>query len=488
MNLLGILLSRTTTHLSIVFICLLFSFFLAQGNVIFAAMIVSGVLYVWLFLPGAKLLPYIWLLGPPTFFILVDKVIGGIPGITMERLMIGTLGFKLCLDLVFDNERQHPLTLLEGLLILFCAYALVSLLIHTNTDNLDILIDDLWLLLQYAMAMASFVIGSRLHLTEQGVKRMLALLSLVGVYLSFLGVLQTFGLDLFGNVEAGLTKGHEGRALGPFNSAHTYSATLLIICVLTLWQYTFYRDAMVRTALVGMMLAMAVGILLGQTRAPWVGFAVSLLIIFIKDRKVRPLLLIGAMVCLPIGVVILITMTDELALFIERALTISTMADRFATWATAINMVADNPVFGLGFTADAYSAHKFEYITGIGSLPEQFATYLGVPHNEFVYVTVMLGVTGLTLFIAILYKLTRLMISIHRDTSNPPMCRQLGLYIYAIIIGLIVNSMFSDTMLQQYFWTITYFLAGVVSGLVILVRQESVDTGGMDEKNPVFAR
>lgn len=484
MNLIEGLLSRATTHLSLCFICLLFSFFLAQGNVIFGAIIVSGALYFWLFLQGSKALSYIWLLGPPTFFIFIDMVIGAIPGITTERLMIATLGLKLCLDIVFDNSRQHRLTLLEGLMILFCAYALVSLLIHTTEVNL---IDDLWLLLQYSMAMASFVIGSRLHLNERDVRRLLALLSLVGVYLAFLGVLQTFGLDIFGNVEQELTAGHQGRALGPFTNAHTYSATLLIICGLTLWQYTFYRDPMIKAILIGMMLAMAVGIVLGQTRAPWLGFSVSLLIIFIKDIKVRPLLLIGVMLCIPIGVTILIMMADELVLFIDRTMTISTMAERFVTWATGINMVIDNPVFGIGFTSDAFSSHKREYITGIGSLSAQFAVHLGIPHNEFLYVTVMLGITGLTLFIAILYLMTHLMFSIYSDTSNSPMCRQLGLYIRAIILGLLVNSMFSDTMMQQYFWTITYFLAGIVSGLAIHASQSPTLADSRDKKPVAFS-
>jgi O-antigen ligase len=485
MNLIEGLLSRTTSLLLWGIVCLLFSFFLAQGNVIFSAIIASAVLYLWLFLQGSKILSYIWLLGPPTFFIFIDMVLHNIPGITMERVMIATLGVKLCLDLVFNNSSQHRLTLLEGLMIVFCVYALISLIINTTEVSL---VDDLWLLLQYAMAMASFVIGSRINLKETDVRRLLALLSLVGVYLAILGVLQTLNMDIFGNVAQDLTAGHEGRALGPFNSAHTYSATLLIICVLTLWQYTFYRDPMIRTILIGMMFAMAIGIVLGQTRAPWLGFAIVLLIIFIKDIKVRPLLTIGAMVCIPIGLTIVIMMSDELVLFIKRALTISTMADRFVIWATAINMIIHNPIFGVGFTYDSFVSHKREYITSIGSLPEQFGVFLNIPHNELLYVTVMLGIVGLILFVLIVYKMLRLMFSIYSDELNTPMCRQLGLYIGAIIIGLIVNSMFSDTMLQQYFWTITYFLAGIVSGLAIRSRRPPSVADIMDNQRLALSR
>ncbi len=34
-----------------------------------------------------------------------------------------------------------------------------------------------------------------------------------------------------------------------------------------------------------------------------------------------------------------------------------------------------------------------------------------------------------------------------------------------MIIGLLFNSMFSDTYVQDYFWMLTYFLAGLVAGM-----------------------
>ena len=99
-----------------------------------------------------------------------------------------------------------------------------------------------------------------------------------------------------------------------------------------------------------------------------------------------------------------------------------------------------------------------EYITGAGS-------YDLVPHNEYLHVAVMLGLPGLILFLCIVVGMVRLMFAIHMDTESSSVRRRLGVYVGATIIGLLFNSMFSDTYLQDYFWMLTYFLAGLAVGM-----------------------
>jgi O-antigen ligase len=213
------------------------------------------------------------------------------------------------------------------------------------------------------------------------------------------------------------------------------------------------------------MLVMLVGIVLGETRAPWGGAACALFIIFLRDRSVRPLLVVGGAIALLGGAVLLWIMMDQLDSFFNRVTSVNTFAGRLAVWATALNMIVHNPVFGVGFGADAFTLHKPEYITGVGPLTAQYAVYLSVPHNEYLHVTVLLGISGLVLFLAILYQLIKLLFGIHMDTESPTLRSRLGLYIGAIMIGLLFNSMFSDTFLQDYFWMLTFFLAGLVTGM-----------------------
>ena len=127
-------------------------------------------------------------------------------------------------------------------------------------------------------------------------------------------------------------------------------------------------------------------------------------------------------------------------------------------------MISDHPLFGVGFGDAAYISHKAEYLTGIGDLSAQYAYYLGVPHNEYIHVTVMLGLIGLILFLMILIRTVKLMFQVYHSTSVDSIRRHLALYTGAIIIGLMFNSFFSDTYIQDYFWMLSYFLAGIAAG------------------------
>jgi O-antigen ligase len=249
-----------------------------------------------------------------------------------------------------------------------------------------------------------------------------------------------------------------------FSNAHTYIATLVILLTLTVFQFNLYRDALLRSVLLAAMFAMLVGIVLGKTRAPWGGAALTLLIIFVRDRDVRPLLLIGGVIGALAGAVFLAIKFDELGSFLERLRNLDTLTDRLALWATALNMIAHNPVFGVGFGADAFELHRPQYITGVG-ITTHYALELGVPHNEYLHVGALLGLVGLLAFLGIVVGIVRLMFTLHNDARGSPMGRRLALYVGAIVIGLMFNGLLSDTHQQDYFWMLAYFLAGFAAVL-----------------------
>jgi O-antigen ligase len=369
----------------------------------------------------------------------------------------------LFLKSAFAKTKRPGLSLLEVLIIVFLFYAFASLLVSTTAERAS---KDGWFFIQYALPMVAFMVSRRIEWSEEGIRILLACLSMAGVFLAVIGILQSvFGITVFTISYQTVTAGHIGRAYGTFSNAHTYIATLFIFLALTLLQFNMYRDALVRSVLIFAMLAMLVGIVLGETRTPWAGAACALFIIFLRDRSVRPLLVVGGAIAFLGGAVVLWMMMDQLDAFFNRVTSVNTLAGRLAVWATALNMIIHNPVFGVGFGADAFLLHKPEYITGVGPLTAQYAVYLSVPHNEYLHVAVQLGIPGLVLFLAILYQLIKLLFGIHMDTESPALRSRLGLYIGAIVIGLLFNSMFSDTFLQDYFWMLTFFLAGLVAGM-----------------------
>lgn len=457
------LLQRTTSLLFWGGISALFSLFLGMGAIAMSVLILLGLLFFLAMLSGPQLIAAFWLMGSPTIFKLANQILSALPFVTMERVMFVVLLGMAALKSAFDKKGGRPFIRVEAYILVFLAWALISLAV--STDDL-LLRQDLWFYLQYAMPMLMFMLSRRIEWSEQGVKVLLACLTATGVILAVIGVLQgLLGISIFTMEYQQVTSGHEGRAYGTFTNAHTYIATLFVLLTVTVLQFGMYRDGLVRGLLLSAMAVMLLGIVLGQTRAPWGGAAIALFIIMLRDRSVRPLLVTGGVVALIAGGVLLYLKMDELGGFMDRITNLGTMAGRLAVWSTALNMIFHNPLTGVGFGAIAFEIHKPEYITGVGELTQQYAMYLVIPHNEYLHVAVLVGIPGLVVFLAIVTGLVRLMFGIHADANSSGLRRRLGLYVGSTIIGLLFNSLFSDTYVQDYFWVLTYFLAGFAAGM-----------------------
>lgn len=433
--------------------------------------ILLGLLFVVIaIMLGPQFLTASWLIGSPTIFGFPNEILRPLPFVTMERLLLLLLIAIVFLKYAFSKQKT-PWLPLEVTIVIFLIYALISLALHTNMVKLS---QDGWLWIQYLLPMTSFIISRRIIWSEQGLKTLLAILTFTGVFIAVTGILQSlFGINIFTMNYQTVTSGHVARAYGTFSSAHTYVATLFIFLTITLLQFNIYIDAFIRFVLLTAMAIIAVGIILGETRGPWIGAAIAFLIIFVKHPQSRPLMLLGGVTGLFIGMVVFVLMIDQLDSFIYRVTNISTLEGRAAVWATAVNMISDNPVFGVGFGSSSFALHKAEYITGIGSLTAQYAVYLGVPHNEYLHVAVLLGLPGLILFLLILIRLVKLMFQIFRTANENDLRRHLALYTGAIIIALMFNSFFSDTYIQDYFWVLTYFLAGIAAGNLDLLAKQA---------------
>jgi O-antigen ligase len=454
-------------------LCAFFSLFVGSGAIVLALFLLVLLFGVIAIMLGPQFIAASWLVGSPTIFGFPNEILRPLPFVTMERLMLILLIAMIFLKNAFSKQKVQWLSI-EIIILVFLVIALINLSFHTNKLSLSL---DGWLWLQYMMPMASFIISRRIKWSEQGVKTLLIILTLTGVFVAVTGILQAlFNINVFTMNYQNVTSGHSARAYGTFSNAHTYIATLFIFLTVTLLQYNLYKDAFVRFALLIAMAVMAVGIILGETRAPWIGAALAFAIIFVKHPQARPLMLIGGVFAFFAGMIIFVVMIDHMDSFMQRVTNLSTLAGRAAVWATAVNMIADNPIIGLGFGYDTFSIHKSEYITGIGSLSAQYAVYLAVPHNEYIHVAVMMGIPGVVLFVMILTRLVKLMFQIFHMPNETPFRRHLALYVAAITIALMFNSLFSDTYIQDYFWMLTYFLAGIAAGNLDLINKRSEDS------------
>lgn len=442
-------------------LCAFFSLLVSSGAVLLGAFILALLFGIIAVMLGPQVIAAGWLIGSPTVFGFPNEVLRILPFVTMERLAFAVLAVIVFLQHAF-SKRQTRWLPLETAIVIFLVYALINMALHTNTYTLR---RDGWLWIQYLLPMAGFIVSRRIAWSDRGLRILLATLTLTGVFLAVSGILQTLlGIDVFTMNYQSIAPGHVGRAYGTFSNAHTYVATLFIFLALSLLQYSIYEDAFMRFYLLSAMGVIAIGIILGATRAPWIGAALAFAVIFAKHPRARPAMTAGGFLLLLLGIAAFFLYIDHLGGLMQRITNITTLQGRAATWATALNMIADNPLFGAGFRATTFTLYKPEYITGIGSLTAEYALDLGIPHNEYLHVAVLTGVIGLLLFLLILLRLLRLMFQVFEDPRQSELRRLLALYVAAIVIALMFNSFFSDTYVQDYFWALTYFLAGIAAG------------------------
>ena len=455
-------------------LCTLFSLFVSSGAIILGAFILAILLGVIALMLGPQFIAAAWMIGSPTVFGFPNEFLRGLPFVTMERLSLFALIAMIFVRYAFSKRKTRWLPL-EMTILIFLVYTLLNLAVHTDAASVR---QDGWLWIQFMLPMSSFIVSRRIEWSDEKLKLLLAALTVTGAFVAIAGILQSrFGISIFTRNYQTITIGHSGRAYGPFSSAHTYVASLFIFLTISLLQYSIYQDKFLRMLLILAMAIMAIGIVLGVSRGPWMGAALAFIVIFIRHPQARPLILVGLLIIFVAGIGVSIMLAEHLGAITGRVFDIGSMQGRAAAWATAVNMVSDHPLFGVGFGSTTYSDNKAEYITGIGSLSAQYADFHGVPHNQYLYVAVLSGICGLILFLMILTGLARLMFRVFHNRNETDLRRCLALYVGAIVIALMFNSFFSDTYLQDYFWVLAYFLAGVAAGNVDYLSRRELENG-----------
>jgi putative inorganic carbon (hco3(-)) transporter len=132
-------------------------------------------------------------------------------------------------------------------------------------------------------------------------------------------------------------------------------------------------------------------------------------------------------------------------------------AQRIIIWRGALDMIADNPVLGVGYGA-------FPYL--IGRYTDNTAR-VGDAHNVYLLIAAELGIPALLLFLLLIGLAFREAWRLYRRGEDP-FLRGLGLGLAAGIVGLVVTGMFGSRFnsfeLVGYFWILT---ALVVRGRLI---------------------
>ncbi|SCY56907.1 O-antigen ligase family protein [Microvirga guangxiensis] len=434
----------------------------ASSDWIGAAMFFGVVGVGFLLVIDSKLIAMLWLIGQPTLFVFPNNIAASVPFFTLERALFLLLLGLMIVRMMTRSVEARPMSKLDRRALIFVGVLVVSFLTTIIDKDLKTIRGDLAFLLQcYLMPWLSILIARRLDWTETDVLRFLRLLTIAGLGLFGIGVLQFFlGIKWFTPTSFEVI--HEGRTTGTFANAVEYGSVLAGIGLLTLAQLVTTQNLLLRLALLFSFGIMVGGIVICMTRSPLVGLALGLLIVFLGDRRIRPLIAAGgAFGVLAAAAVIPLVLDVDALLY--RFSELEPIYNRVALFMTATNMIENFPVFGIGFGRHSFSDAKNAYLDGAGEIGAEWAAGIGVPHFEYIHVLVLCGTVGLICYILAFTACISTLRAIYRDPRATTFTRTTALYVLAMLASLLVNGLFVDFLAYNYFMSLVCFMVGMVS-------------------------
>ncbi len=424
---------------------LLFALMLASANWAGAAAILGGVAGIALMLSGPRALLAFWLVGSPTFFVFFNNYLHTIPVLTMERVLFATLVLLVIVRTVWRKLPATRMDVAEKWMLAFLVVGLALLVpVSMRKPASEFLSRDAALYVQaYMMPIGAYMLARRLEWSEREVAQLGVALLIAGVVLSASAMLQVFA-GVTALVPKYMAVIHsEDRAIGVFNNATEFGMVMNALLLLGLLFFVRARDGLLRATLLVYVAATFAAVILSTTRATWVGLIVSLLVVFMIDKRSRPSLgwLAASASAVAIAALPLLLESGSLA---RRVGDVEPILNRIAGAATALNIVAHNPLFGVGFERGAFGENMPEYLTGFGGVAGNWAKALGVPHDEHLNVAVLTGLSGFVPYVAMYVALFALLRSTRRDSRPDSLARDLAIYSTAMLASYVTNGLFVD--------------------------------------------
>lgn len=447
--------------------CLGFAYFVASGAWVFAAATLGAILFTVTVLHAHRSLIVLWLLSMPTLFVQTDRFIkgAGVPVVTSDRALMGLLIGFLVLRVVASGSRLPRLSSLEKWMIALLGIVVASYLSTVPERNATYLYQGAVLLVEgYVTPLAAYVLGRSQSWTDRELRRLLALFGVLAIYLTLVGILQYFfGVLIFSPTWLGVGTDTD-RAASGFGSPVEFGLVMAMLLALSLLNLLGQRDAFVRMLALVATGAAAVGVGLSLTRAAWLAALVVVAWIFWKDKRSRGLITRGVVIGALAGIMAAAFLMR--ADVFERRLTeLTPIYNRIALWSTAAAMIANHPLTGVGFGFRTFNDHKRENLVSVGpSAMGKYALEPGVPHNEFLHVFAMTGLTGFMAYVMV----CRRAWGVTRDTARNParagtMRSALVPYVQSLMLVVLVGGMFSELWTFRYLLSLAMFMVGVLA-------------------------
>lgn len=190
----------------------------------------------------------------------------------------------------------------------------------------------------------------------------------------------------------------------------------------------------------GPMLLLTVALVLTLSRSAILGFVAGVGVIVVVrglSAGLRRLALGGLALLLPLLPLLVPYATEFNKLRVD-----ASAVQRLVPWLRSLQLLVDNPVWGVGFNFTAHAQRAYGW-TQVGGSDVSM-------DGGLLFVAVMTGGVGLAAFVGMLVAFWRIARRTWRSVSVPPPQRAFALGAVAATVGLVIQSFFTNTLLSTW--------------------------------------
>jgi len=375
-----------------------------------------------------------------------------LPNLPLERII---WIFILLLFLIqISNRKIHllPITILDYVMLIFIGICIASLMgrgifLAKGKGFREFLNG-------FGIPFFTFWIGKNIFDDNTKINRLLLLLFYFALYLSITGILERLQLNYliphyyFINPIKGT---HPGRLMGPLLNAAAYGTFFVMLFHLTFYLFSQVKGTKKRISQT-LLFIMPILIFFTYTRAVWLSFLISLMLVFLLTPKSRVTYLI---MLLCISALVLAYLPNILSAdrTVGGILARGSINSRMDLYEASYNLFLEKPYLGHGF---GHVTHTNIYLS-----QEEL-----VSHDSFMSILVELGVIGFFFHCLIYYLLFKFSINVYKNSDTSGLLGRHFIIIYwAISVTYLLNSLIIE---MRYFLLVNslfFLLSGIVSGV-----------------------
>ena len=402
----------------------------------------------------------------------VFKHISGISslklGITLnpDRILFLIIISSFLIQVLRKKIKMLPLGKVELMMLLFAIYCTISLWLSGADVGLE---SNRWLTTLFNLIyfpFTTYIIAKNKEFSRKELVALLTTMSIMGLYLALTGIFEHYKINGLVWPKYIMDPGigtQWGRSRGPFVSSGTMGR-VLILTFLSTTLLINYSGPVKRIFLSLTLLLIPVSIYFTSTRSPWLAFAIALMILVsFRTRLRRPALIIIVVATMGIlaGVGSKLSFWQD-SLFTSRDQTINY---RMANYLTDIEMIKDNPLFGVGY---GNFVNVWELYLSDKATSYDITQLNDGNHNTFLGLLSELGIAGFGLYMLIyLYILRECMRIYKRLNDEQHNEKSLVVIAMTMLAVYFIVGQFADLRFQQLQPNIMFLFFGLVSRLAM---------------------